>query len=106
MSADQLNNTFAALADPTRRSILDRLAADGEATVGELAEPFPISLQAVSMHLKVLEQAGLVERSRRAQLRPVRLAGGGLRDAADWLDQYRRFWSDSFDALSDRLSDG
>lgn len=106
MSADQLNSTFAALADPTRRSILDRLAADGEATVGELAEPFPISLQAVSMHLKVLEQAGLVERSRRAQLRPVRLAGNGLRDAADWMDQYRRFWSDSFDALSDRLSDG
>jgi DNA-binding transcriptional ArsR family regulator len=106
MPADQLSSTFAALADPTRRAILDRLAADGEATVTELAGPFPISLQAVSMHLKVLEQAGLVERGRRAQLRPVRLAGDGLRDAAGWLDQYRRFWSDSFDALSRRLNDG
>jgi DNA-binding transcriptional ArsR family regulator len=106
MPGDQLSSTFAALADPTRRAILDRLAADGEATVTELAEPFPISLQAVSMHLKVLEQAGLVVRGRRAQLRPVRLAGDGLRDATGWLDQYRRFWSDSFDALSVRLSDG
>ena len=106
MPGDQLSSKFAALADPTRRAILDRLAADGEATVTELAEPFPMSLQAVSMHLKVLEQAGLVVRGRRAQLRPVRLAGDGLRDAAGWLDQYRRFWSDSFDALSARLSDG
>ena len=106
MPADQISSTFAALADPTRRAILDRLATGGEAAVGELAEPLPISLQAVSMHLKVLEQAGLVERSRRAQLRPVRLAGTGLRDAAGWLDGYRRFWSDSFDALSGRLSDG
>jgi DNA-binding transcriptional ArsR family regulator len=105
MAADQLSSTFAALADPTRRAIMDRLAADGEATVGELAEPFPISLQAVSMHLKVLEQAGLVVRGRSAQLRPVRLAGAGLRDAAGWLEQYRRFWSDSFDSLSARLSD-
>jgi DNA-binding transcriptional ArsR family regulator len=105
MAGDQVSSTFAALADPTRRAILDRLAVGGEATVTELAEPFPISLQAVSMHLKVLEHAGLVERGRRAQLRPVRLAGAGLRDAAGWLDQYRRFWSDSFDALSARLSD-
>jgi DNA-binding transcriptional ArsR family regulator len=105
MPADQLSSTFAALADPTRRAILDRLAADGEVTVSELAEPFPISLQAVSIHLKVLEQAGLVVRARRAQLRPARLAGGPLGEAASWLEQYRRFWSDSFDALSARLSD-
>jgi DNA-binding transcriptional ArsR family regulator len=106
MSGDQLTNTFAALADPTRRAILDRLAADGEATVTELAEPFPISMQAVSMHLKVLEQAGLVVRVRRAQLRPARLAAAPLGEAVSWLEQYRRFWSDSFDALSARLNDG
>jgi DNA-binding transcriptional ArsR family regulator len=104
MAADQLSATFAALADPTRRAILDRLA-DGEATVTELAEPFPISLQAVSMHLKVLEQAGLVVRGRRAQRRPAQLAGAPLGEAVSWLEQYRRFWSDSFDALSARLSD-
>ena len=78
MTSDQLDNTFAALADPTRRSILGRLS-EGEASVGELAEPFPISVQAVSRHLKVLEQAGLISRGRRAQLRPARLRGGGAR---------------------------
>ena len=106
MAVDHLSSTFAALADPTRRAILDRLADEGEATVGQLAEPFPISLQAVSMHLKVLEQAGLVVRARRGQLRPARLAGEPLGEAVSWLEQYRRFWGDSFDALSARLSDG
>jgi DNA-binding transcriptional ArsR family regulator len=102
---DPLSNTFAALADPTRRAILDRLEERGEATVGELAEPFPITLQAVSMHLKVLEQAGLITRGRRAQLRPSRVEGAPLREAVDWLLKYRRFWEDSFDALPARLDD-
>jgi DNA-binding transcriptional ArsR family regulator len=103
--ADPLSTTFAALADPTRRAILDRLEERGEATVGELAEPFPISLQAVSMHLKILEQAGLISRGRRGQLRPSRLEGDRMREAVTWLLKYRRFWEDSFDALEDRLSD-
>jgi DNA-binding transcriptional ArsR family regulator len=102
MAVDQLSNTFAALADPTRRAILGRLA-EGEATVNELAEPFPISLQAVSKHLKVLEQAGLITRSRTAQLRPSRLQGAPLKDAVDWLEKYRRFWEGSFDRLETRL---
>jgi DNA-binding transcriptional ArsR family regulator len=102
---DPLSSTFAALADPTRRAILGRLAERGEATVSELAEPFPISLQAVSMHLKVLEQAGLITRGRRAQLRPSRLEGEPLREAAEWLLKYRRFWEGSFDALEARLND-
>jgi DNA-binding transcriptional ArsR family regulator len=97
-----LNDTFAALADPTRRAILGRLA-EGEATVTELAEPFPITVQAVSKHLKVLEQAGLITRGRRAQLRPAQLEPARLRDAAGWLEQYRRFWDGSFDALDTRL---
>jgi DNA-binding transcriptional ArsR family regulator len=97
-----LNTTFAALADPTRREILVRLA-EGEATVNELAEPFPITTQAVSQHLKVLEQAGLITRGRRAQLRPSRLEGERLKDAAEWLDKYRRFWDGSFDSLERRL---
>ena len=102
MPTDQLDKTFAALADPTRRAILVRLAA-GEATVSELAEPFPITVQAVSKHLRVLERAGLIERGRSAQLRPSRLRGERLRDAAEWLDTYRRFWGASFDQLDARL---
>jgi DNA-binding transcriptional ArsR family regulator len=102
MPADQLSDTFAALADPTRREILRRLA-EGEATVTQLAEPFPISLQAVSRHRKVLEQAGLITRGRTAQLRPSRLQGAPLKDAAEWLDQYRAFWDGSFDRLEERL---
>jgi DNA-binding transcriptional ArsR family regulator len=99
---DQLSRTFAALADPTRRAILARLA-DGEATVNELAEPFPMSLQAVSKHLKVLEQAGLVSRSRTAQQRPAQLRAGPLEDAADWLTFYRRFFEGSLDRLDEHL---
>jgi DNA-binding transcriptional ArsR family regulator len=102
MAADQLSNTFAALADPTRREILARLA-EGEATVNELAEPFPISVQAVSKHLKVLESAGLITRGRAAQLRPSRLEGAPLKQAVDWLGDYRRFWEGSFDRLDARL---
>ena len=103
MAVDQLSSTFAALADPTRRAILARLT-DGEATVGELAEPFPITVQAVSQHLRVLERAGLIERGRTAQLRPSRLRGGPLRDAAEWLESYRGFWEASFDSLEQRLA--
>jgi DNA-binding transcriptional ArsR family regulator len=102
MAADQLTRTFAALADPTRRAILGRLA-EGEATVNELAEPFPISGQAVSKHLKVLERAGLITRGRTAQLRPSRLQATPLKDAVDWLETYRRFWEASFDRLEVRL---
>ena len=102
MATDQLSTTFAALADPTRRAILARLA-QGEATVNELAQPFPITLQAVSKHLKVLERAGLVARDRRAQLRPSRLQGDALKDAADWLARYRAFWDGSFDRLEEHL---
>jgi len=99
---DQLTVTFAALADPTRRAILARLA-HGDATVNEIAEPFPITLQAVSKHLKVLERAGLIVRGRSAQLRPSRLQAEALRDAAEYFDDYRRFWEDSFDRLSEHL---
>lgn len=102
MAVDQLSATFAALADPTRRAILARLA-EGDATVNELAEPFPITLQAVSKHLKVLERAGLIVRGRTAQLRPSRLHGEALGEAADWLETYRRFWDASFDRLDDYL---
>jgi DNA-binding transcriptional ArsR family regulator len=104
-SADYLTFTFAALADPTRRAILARLAR-GEASVGELAQPFAISVQAVSKHLTVLERAGLVTRGRSAQLRPSRLRAEPLKDAADWLGSYRRFWEAGFDALDDRLRAG
>ncbi len=104
MAVDQLSATFAALADPTRRAILTRLS-DGEATVGELAAPFPISVQAVSQHLRVLERAGLIERSRTAQLRPSRLRGAPLKDAVDWLEHYRRFWDVGFDRMEERLED-
>jgi DNA-binding transcriptional ArsR family regulator len=101
VAVDELSATFAALADPTRRAILERLAR-GEATVNELAGPFPISLQAVSKHLGVLERAGLVERGRRAQLRPTRLRSEPLEEAASWLERYRLFWESSFDRLHDR----
>jgi DNA-binding transcriptional ArsR family regulator len=102
MATDQLTTTFAALADPTRRAIVARLA-EGEATVNELAEPFPISLQAVSNHLKVLEHAGLIERGRSAQFRPSRLRAAPLGEAVEWLERYRRLWEDSFDRLDERL---
>jgi DNA-binding transcriptional ArsR family regulator len=102
MAVDQLTTTFAALADPTRRAILARLA-EGDASVNELAEPFPISVQAVSKHLRVLERAGLVTRGRSAQLRPARLRGAPLEAAAGWLDDYRVFWQGSFDRLDERL---
>jgi DNA-binding transcriptional ArsR family regulator len=102
MATDQLTLTFAALADPTRRAILGRLA-EGEATVNELAAPFPITVQAVSQHIKVLERAGLVTRTRSAQLRPSRIEGAPLKEAAEWLDKYRAFWEASFDKLGERL---
>jgi DNA-binding transcriptional ArsR family regulator len=100
--ADQLSTTFGALADPTRRAILARLA-EGEATVNELAEPFPITVQAVSRHLKVLERAGLITRGRSAQLRPSRLHGAALKEAADWVADYRGFWEESFDRLAEHV---
>lgn len=103
MATDQLSLTFAALADPTRRAIVARLAEDGEVTVNDLAEPFPISVQAVSRHLKVLERAGLITRGRTAQLRPSRLEGAPLRDAAGWIEQYRELWEGRLDRLADRL---
>jgi len=102
VAGDQLSTTFAALADPTRRAILARLAG-GDATVKELAQPFPISVQAVSQHLQVLERAGLIERGRKAQLRPSRLRGAPLKDAAEWLESYRRFWDAGFDRMQERL---
>jgi DNA-binding transcriptional ArsR family regulator len=102
MAVDHLTDTFAALADPTRRAILTRLA-EGEASVNELAEPFPISVQAVSKHLKVLERAGLITRGRSAQLRPSRLQAAPLKEAVDWLEEYRRFWQEGFDRLDERL---
>jgi DNA-binding transcriptional ArsR family regulator len=104
VATEELTSTFAALADPTRRAILARLA-EGDATVNELAEPFPITVQAVSKHLKVLERAGLITRGREAQLRPSRLEGAPLQEAAEWLERYRRFWQASFDRLDERLSD-
>jgi DNA-binding transcriptional ArsR family regulator len=105
MAVDQLTHTFAALADPTRRAILTRLA-EGEATVNELAAPLPMSVQAVSKHLKVLERAGLITRGRSAQLRPARLHGAPLKEAVDWLETYSRFWQESFDRLDSRLREG
>jgi len=99
---DRLSTTFAALADPTRRAILARLA-QGEASVGELAEPFEISLPAISRHLKVLEKARLIARERDAQWRRCRIEPEGLKAAADWVEQYRRFWEDRLDALADFL---
>src|ERR1700686_5085809 len=104
MQPDHLSNTFAALADPTRRAILARLVS-GESSVTELAEPFEMSLPAVSKHLKVLEHAGLITRGREAQWRPCRLEAGPLKDAADWLEHYRRFWGQRFDRLDDYLGE-
>ena len=104
MSPDRLSMTFSALADPTRRAILAHLAS-GAASVGELAEPFAMSLPAVSKHLKVLEHAGLIRRGREAQWRPCQLEAGPLKDAADWLEHYRRFWEQSFDRLGDYLDE-
>ena len=102
MTSDQLSATFAALADPTRRGILARLVSGG-ASVTELAEPFDISLPAISKHLKVLERAGLIARGRKAQWRPCRLEAGPLKKVADWVEDYRRFWEQSFDRLDDYL---
>ncbi|AIE87918.1 Transcriptional regulator, ArsR family [Fimbriimonas ginsengisoli Gsoil 348] len=99
---DQLNATFAALADPTRRAILARLAS-GETSVTELAKPFDISLPGISKHLKVLEHAGLISRGREAQWRPCRLEAEPLREVADWVEAYRRYWEQSFDRLDDYL---
>jgi DNA-binding transcriptional ArsR family regulator len=99
---DQLSSTFAALADPTRRAILARLAL-GETSVTELARPFEMSMPAVSKHLKVLERAGLISRSREAQWRPCRLDAGPLKEAASWIEEYRRFWSPYVDALERHL---
>src|SRR5271169_870981 len=102
MSPDRLSATFAALSDPTRRAILARLAS-GETSVTELAEPFEMSLPAVSKHLKVLERAGLIARGREAQWRPCRLEAGPLKDVSNWVEHYRRFWEESFDRLDDYL---
>jgi len=99
---DQLTATFAALADPTRRAILARLAK-GDASVTELAEPFAMSMPAVSKHLKVLERAGLIARGRDAQWRPCTLAPAPLKDVFDWVGYYRKFWEESFDRLDDYL---
>lgn len=104
MSPDQLSATFAALADPTRRAILAHLAK-GEASVTEIAQPFDMSLPAISKHLKVLERAGLITRSREAQWRPCRLEAEPLKDAADWIERYRQFWEQSFDRLDEYLQE-
>jgi DNA-binding transcriptional ArsR family regulator len=104
MRADHLSTTFAALANPTRRSILARLAS-GETSVTELAKPFEMTLPAVTKHLKVLQRAGLITQGRRAQWRPCRLDAKPLRDVADWVEQYRRFWDERLDRLEDYLRD-
>jgi DNA-binding transcriptional ArsR family regulator len=104
IETDPLSTTFAALADPTRRAILARLA-DGEATVTELAAPFQMSLPGVSKHLKVLEVAGLISKSRDAQWRPCRLESKPLRDVADWMNTYRRFWDESLERLDGYLQE-
>jgi DNA-binding transcriptional ArsR family regulator len=101
---DHLSSTFAALADPTRRAMLSRLCS-GEASVQELAEPFEMSLPAVSKHLKVLERCGLIAQGRKAQWRPCRLEAGRLKEVSDWLEDYRRFWEVSFDRLDDYLQE-
>jgi DNA-binding transcriptional ArsR family regulator len=102
--ADPLSATFAALADPTRRAILARLS-HGETSMSELAKPFAMSGPAVSKHLKVLEKAGLISRGREAQWRPAKLAAAPLKDVADWVSDYRRFWEESFDRLDDYLAE-
>jgi DNA-binding transcriptional ArsR family regulator len=101
---DRLSATFAALADPTRRAIVARLAS-GESSVNELAEPFEMSLPAISKHLKVLERAGLITRGRDAQRRPCRLAPGALKNVDDWLERYRQLWTERFDRLDEYLRD-
>ena len=103
-ATEQLDRTFAALADPTRRAILARLAG-GEASVTELAQPFEMSLPAVSKHLKVLERAGLIARGRERQWRPARLEAGPLKEVADWAEAYRRFWEESYDRLDEYLEE-
>jgi DNA-binding transcriptional ArsR family regulator len=103
-ATDQLDRTFAALADPTRRAILARLAA-GEASVTELAQPFEMSMPAVSKHLKVLERAGLIARGRKRQWRPARLEAGPLKEVAEWTERYRRFWEESYDRLDEYLDE-
>jgi DNA-binding transcriptional ArsR family regulator len=102
MSTDRLSNTFAALSDPTRRAILARLAL-GQTTVNELAEPFAMSLPAVSKHLKVLERAGLITRGRDAQMRPCKIEATALKEADDWLEEYRRLWEQRLDRLDNYL---
>jgi DNA-binding transcriptional ArsR family regulator len=102
--ADHLSTTFSALADPTRRAILSRLAK-GETSVTDLARPFDMTLPGISKHLKVLERAGLIARGREAQWRPCRLQPNPLKDAADWIEHYRRFWQQSFDRLEDYLKE-
>ena len=104
ITIERLDRTFAALADPTRRAILARLAA-GPAPVSELAEPFDMSLPAVSKHLKVLERAGLIARSRERQRRPARLEAAPLKEVADWTERYRRFWEESYDRLDEYLDE-
>ena len=104
MAADHLSVTFAALADPTRRAILARLAL-GEASVTELAKPFDLSLPGISKHLKVLQRAGLITQSRNAQWRPCRLEGSRLKEASEWVGEYRRFWDESFERLDAVLQD-
>jgi DNA-binding transcriptional ArsR family regulator len=104
MAPDQLSTTFAALADPTRRAILARLAK-GQASVTEIAEPFDMTLPAISKHLKVLEHAGLIARGREAQWRPCRLDAAPLKDVDDWVERYRRFWEQSFDRLESYLQE-
>jgi DNA-binding transcriptional ArsR family regulator len=103
-TTDELSTTFAALADPTRRAILARLAS-GEASVTEIAQPFDMTLPAVSKHLKVLERAGLIRRGRRAQWRPCRLRADRLKDVADWVGEYRRLWEQRLDRLDDYLQE-
>jgi DNA-binding transcriptional ArsR family regulator len=104
MAADQLSTTFAALADPTRRAILARLVS-GERSVTELAEPFDMSMPAVSKHLRVLERAGLIARGREAQWRPCRIEGGPLKDVSEWLESYRHVWEARLDRLDDYLQE-
>ncbi len=104
MSSEQLDGIFGALADSTRRAILERLAR-GEASVKELSEPFAMSAPAITKHLKVLENAGLISRSREGQWRPCRLEAEPLREACEWVEQYRQFWEESFDRLDDYLKE-
>jgi len=103
-TADQLDRTFGALADPTRRAILSRLMS-GEASVTDLAEPFEMTMPAVSKHLRVLEGAGLITRGKERQWRPARLEAGPLREVADWVERYRRFWEESYDRLDEYLDE-